>query len=312
MSNSRFQSIAVVGCGAVGLFYGAKLAKAGHPVRFLMRSDFNHAREHGIRVVSEETPFHVERPAVFQNASEIGPVDLVLVTAKTTQNHSLLPVVAPLLHERSVLLTLQNGLGPEEFFAEHFPGPEIQRGVCFVCLNRTAPAEVTHLRHGSIGIGIFRAQNGNRANAVQEVFASSGIGCRIAGHLPELLWRKLVWNIPFNGLGVAHGGISTREILDSPEWKAEAEGLMREIIEAARTLGCAMPDDFVDLQIKQTEVMGAYLPSSVLDFRQGNPVELESIWEEPLRRAKAIGLSMPRLEQLVEAIRAKIAERGEG
>ncbi len=134
---------------------------------------------------------------------------------------------------------------------------------------------------------------------------------RVVADLAEARWRKLVWNIPFNGLTVlatARRGpgappVSTAELLADPDLAYLARRLADEVIAAARKLGHAIPSDFADLQFKRTAEMGRYLPSTVLDFAAGRPLELEAIWGEPYRRAFNAGAEVGRLETLYHLLR---------
>lgn len=307
MAPEGIQSVGIAGSGAVGLFYGARLARAGVEVRFLMRRDLAHARMHGIQVRSCDGDFQLFKPQVGGSGKEMGRCDLVLVTAKTTQTESLLPEVAGMLGPDSILVSLQNGLGAEERLAQAFPHHEVHRGVCFVCLNRTGPAEVTHLRHGAVGLGAFQPKHESRIEAVAEVFRKADLPCHVAKDLETLLWKKLVWNVPFNGLGITAGGVSTATLLKDRVLRERARRLMAEVMAAGRAHGCVLEEGLIEQQFAQTEVMGDYLPSSVLDYREGRPVEVEAIWSEPLRRARASGVAVPELERLEREIRQRVA-----
>src|SRR5205809_6443090 len=98
--------IAVVGCGAVGSFYGAKLARAGAEVHFLLRSDYEIARRHGVFVRSPQGDFRVH-PKCARQAEEIGPSDLVLIGLKTTANDQFPRLLPPLVAPKTAILTLQ-------------------------------------------------------------------------------------------------------------------------------------------------------------------------------------------------------------
>jgi 2-dehydropantoate 2-reductase len=130
--------IAVVGCGALGSFYGAKLCRDGHDVHFLLRSDFEAVRRNGVFIRSKDGDFNV-RPKCARAPEEIGPVDLVVIGLKTTANDQFPLLLPPLVGSGTAILTLQNGLGNEERLAELFPIEQILGGLCFVCLNRLAP-----------------------------------------------------------------------------------------------------------------------------------------------------------------------------
>jgi len=304
-----FQSVAIVGSGAIGLYYGGRLAQAGEDVRFLLRSDFDEVKRHGIRCESVHGDFKLPEVKGYRSAEEIGPVDLVIVSWKATANGHLREVLPPLLNEGTQVLTLQNGLGNCEAIAE-ITGPERVLGaLCFVCLNRLAPGFVSHTAGGRISVGEFRPDERGRSREIVTRFKAAGIPAELGEPLAEAQWTKLVWNVPFNGLSIAEGGVTTDELLRSPEIEAEIRCLMLEIVTAARAMGLSLGDDLIDFNIERTRPMGPYRPSSMIDFVEGREVEVGPIWEEPLRRAREAGVAMPHLERLLERIRSRLADR---
>lgn len=295
--------IAVVGAGAVGCYYGGKLAALGHDVRFLMRADLETVRQQGLTIHSTETAsLHLPKPAVYGSTEEIGPVDLVIIALKTTANAALEKLLPPLLHETTVLATLQNGLGNETFLAERYGAERVLGALCFVCLNRIAPGVIQHFGHGTISIGEFQGPAGPRVKKLVAMLREAGIDAEAVDSLITERWRKLVWNIPFNGLAIAAGGVTTDQVLADPSLRALAYGLMQEVIRVAGARGHFIPADYADFQIRRTESMGAYKPSSLIDYVNGLPVEVESIWGEPYREAVAAGVDAGRLETLYRLI----------
>src|SRR5437773_6985044 len=137
--------IAVVGCGALGSFYGAKLCQLGEEVHFLLRSDYEAVRRKGVSVRSPSGDFHVQ-PRYAKAPEEIGPSDFVLIGLKTTANDQLARLLPPLVGPQTAILTLQNGLGNEERLAALFPPDQIMGGLAFVCLNRVEPGLIYHIR----------------------------------------------------------------------------------------------------------------------------------------------------------------------
>lgn len=303
------KSFAIVGSGAVGAYYGARLARAGEDVRFLLRRDLEAVRRHGLRVRTPTEEFVVERPRVAGSTAEIGPVDAVIVALKTTANGALVDLVPPLLHETTALLTLQNGLGAEEFLAERFGAQRVLGGLCFVCLNRVAPGTIENFLPGSIVLGEYGRPAGERLHALAERFRAAGVKIVVTDDLAAARWRKLMWNVPFNGLAIAAGGLTTDRILADDALRALARDLMGEVRAGAAALGHRIPAEFADRQIEQTYPMGAYKPSSLIDWLEGREVEVESIWGEPLRRAAAAGVELPRLRTLYALLRSVVAER---
>ena len=304
--------IAVVGVGAVGGFYGAKLARRGLDVRFLMRSDLAHVREHGLRVHAA-TGENIVLPEVrcFGDPREIGPCDAVLIAMKATANPALESVIPPLLKEDTVLVTLQNGLGNEEFLAKRFGPGRVLGGLCFVCLNRTAPGIIEHYEYGKIMLGEFGRPPAPRTRALAAEFAKAGVECEIADDLTRARWQKLVWNIPFNGLSILGGGIDVGRILADESLTALTRSLMREIILTAGKLGHPLPGSLPGRQIASTRTMGNYRPSSMIDFLEGRDVEVEAIWGEPFRQAQAAGIEAGRLETVYHLIKSAVDRRTE-
>lgn len=305
-----FKSVAVVGSGAIGLYYGSRLARSGKDVKFLARSDFEAIRGQGIRIESIAGDFSLKDVFVHQTAQEIGPVDLVIVSWKATANDHLGQVLPPLLHENTQVLTLQNGLGNCEAIAE-VVGPErVCGGLCFVCVNRIAPGEIRHTAGGKVSIGEFAEGEAGRSETISSAFKAANIPASAVPDLAKAQWEKLIWNIPFNGLAVAEGGVTTDVLLANENTVAQIHELMTEVIAAAATQGLKLDKTLIEKNISLTRGMDAYRPSTMIDFIEGRELELGPIWEEPLRRAKQSGIPMPALETLIQRIKAQLALRG--
>jgi 2-dehydropantoate 2-reductase len=299
-----FPRIGIVGSGAVGTYYGAKMALAGAEVRFLMRGDLAAVRARGSLLVHDRSGTAELRPvAAFGTATEVGPVDLVVIALKGTTG-GVRGLVEPLLGDQTAILTLQNGFGGDEALAGLFGAGRIIGGLVFMAITRTGPGEVTCYHPGMVSVGEFRGPPLERTRAIAGLLAAAGMKVNLVENLVEARWSKLVWNIPFNGLSIAEGGITTDRICADPRLAAEARGLMVEVQGAAAAFGFAIPDAFVDKQFEVTPPMGPYQPSSLVDFLAGREVEVEAIWGEPLRRAEAAGVRMPRLGRLYSRLLA--------
>lgn len=301
--------IAVVGSGAVGCFYGGKLANMGRDVHFLMRSDLEHVRRRGLRVKSKQGDFHLQGVKCYASAEEIGPCDLVIIALKATANPVLEAVIPPLLKEDTTLLTLQNGLGNDAFLAERFGKERVMGGLCFVCINRTGPGVIEHLAQGRISIGEYGDWLKPRTHDIASEFKRCGVTCTVVESLAREQWKKLVWNVPFNGLSIAAGGIDTEAILADDSLEYLVRGLMREVIGGARALGYEIPSSLVGDMVERTKGMGPYKPSSMIDFVEGREVEVEAIWGEAVRRASNAGAEVGRLETLYGLIKHAVAKR---
>ncbi len=304
-----FQRVAIVGSGAIGLYYGGRLAAAGEDVSFLLRSDYETISREGLEVASVHGDFKMSRVQAFRTPQEIGPVDLVIVAWKATANDQLATVLPPLLHAETQVLTLQNGLGNCERLAEIVGPQRVLGGLCFVCINRISPGHVSHSAGGKMTVGEWRPDDRGRAEVLEKRFKAAGIQAVAVAALEKSQWEKLVWNIPFNGLSVAEGGVTTDVLLATHEMEATLRALMAEVIAAARALGHDLADSLIDYNIDRTRPMGAYRTSSMIDFTEGREVEVGPIWEEPLRRATAAGVAMPHTGELLRRIRERLARR---
>jgi len=315
--------IAVVGCGAVGSYYGARLCQAGQEVHFLLRSDYEVVRQNGVTVHSVRGDFHVQ-PHCARAPEEIGASDAVLIALKTTANDQFPKLLPPLVGRHTAVVTLQNGLGNTEQLAQLFPPEQILGGLCFVCLNRVEPGVIHHMDYGLIVLGEFQRPAGPRTRTLAELLQAAGPPCRTTDNLAQAQWEKLVWNIPFNGLGVAGtagyealtnaecgvrsaepGGpvLTTDKLLADSRWEKLLRELMLEVIRIARALGHKIPDSVADDRIARTRTMGAYKASTLLDFERHQPLELESMFLEPLRQAQSAGVPVPHLARLCEVLR---------
>ena len=295
MKTTNFR-IAIIGSGAIGSYYGAKLAYGGSDVHFLIRSDLSEIRSNGLSVRGKGENFRVTNVNCYNSTRKIGASDIVLIAVKATSNADLVDLIPPLLHERTMLLTLQNGLGNEEFLAKNFGADRVLGGLCFICLSRISRTEVERYDYGHIVIGEYRRKPQSRTHDVAAEFKRGGIQCNVIENLALERWRKLVWNIPFNGLSILAGGIDTAAILHDEGLRRTTLGLMDEVIGAANRCGYPLEHSAAYEQMKRTETMGAYKPSTLLDWEAGRPLEIEGIWGEPLCRATAAGANMPRLE----------------
>ncbi len=298
-----FGSIAILGAGAVGGYYGARLAQAGNEVHFLFRSGFDHVRRRGLVIKSIDGDFALS-PAdlhIYKRATDMPRVDLVVVALKSPDNSALLNLLPPLLHKRTIILTLQNGLGNEEFLAEHFGAQEILGGVAFTCINRSAPGVIEHSDHGHIKLGHFHRSNLERAAEIAELFRKATIRAQAVEKLMETRWSKLTWNIPFNGLG-ALLDVTTDRLIATDHGIDQVTTLIEEVAAIAAAEGYPLRPDIAQAQIELTRTMGPYLTSTQLDRRHSRPMELDSIFVRPLELAHRHGVAAPNLKLLVSCL----------
>ena len=301
--------IAIIGTGALGCYYGARLVKAGEDVHFLGRSGRAALTARGLKIKTPTERINLRKIQVYGSSAEIGPCDLVIVATKATANEALKSILPPLLGPETAVLTLQNGLGVEEPVAEIAGPGRVIGAICYIGCTRTAPGVVNCSFPGLMTIGKFGKPAGERTNAVAALWRRAGVKCTAQDNLEAQRWHKLVWNVPFNGLAIITGGVTTDVLLADEGMRLLARRLMEEIVEAAAKFGHEITRSFVDLQFERTAKMGDYRPSSLIDFEEGRDVEVEEIWGEAVRRAKSVGVPVPRMEMLYWLIKQRIAAR---
>jgi 2-dehydropantoate 2-reductase len=291
--------IAIVGAGALGLYYGALLQRSGEDVHFLLRSDYDAISKHGLMIRSINGDFTLPKVQGYLNPEDIGKVDLVLVGLKTFANDRYPELIGALMGRQTEILTLQNGLGNEEALAAVFGGERIIGGVAFLCSNRGEPGEVHHLGAGRIVLGEFRRLDQSRLERLAEIFERAGVPCQTTGDLMRARWEKLVWNIPFNGL-CALLQQPVNQLLAQGACRKLVRELMLEVIAAANRQELLSPigEGFADAMLEFTDKMGEYRPSMQIDREEGRPLEISAILRVPLSYAQKQGVAMPRVEML--------------
>lgn len=286
MSEYFNPKIALIGTGALGGFYGGLLASAGSQVQFLAHSDVEWIRKNGLKVDSISGDFHLPNVDVFSDTSTMQTADIILIALKATQNFLLPNILAPLLHKNSVIVTLQNGLGIEEQLAKWFPHHTIMGGLCFLCANKVGPGHIDHLDYGAVRFGALDPEDAKAQitlKQIEELFKNAGIQTFTTASLKKARWQKLIWNIPFNGLSVLLK-TTTDVLLNNPSTTQLATELMHEVVALAKIDGIEIENAFCDKMITDTRKMTPYKTSMYLDYENGRPLELDTMYATPLLR----------------------------
>ena len=299
---------AVIGTGAIGGYYGAQLAAAGHEVHFVARTDLEALRHGGLRVESPGGDVIIPDVSVVGSADELPPVDVVLLTTKTSADDPGTALVAPLASAGATVVLMQNGLGIEERIVTDLPGTTVLGGMCFMCSNRVAPGHIRHLDYGAVTIGEHAPDEQAGAGVTAAVTAladdlsAAGVVTRPIPNLVAGRWRKLVWNISFNGLSVVLDA-GTDELMADPSTRALVIELMHEVTGAAAACGHPIEDAFIDEMVATTDAMTPYKTSMKLDAEAGRPLEIDTIYQTPVDRARAAGFTMARTEAVLAQLR---------
>ncbi|MEO6097734.1 MAG: putative 2-dehydropantoate 2-reductase [Fibrobacteria bacterium] len=299
-------SYAILGTGAVGGYYGGLLQKAGREVHFLVRGDYSHIMSHGLKIDSPNGNFQLEKVNAYASAQAMPKCDVAVVAWKSTENRMLTEVLPRVLQPGGAVLVLQNGLDPERDAALASPGSPILSGLCFLCSRKAGPGWIQHLDYGAVTLARYSPQGAQGITAemrsIGDDLQAAGVQIRLHEDWRAARWRKLVWNIPFNGL-CALLGADTSELLRHPAMRAQVSDIIDEVMSGAAACGCPLPEDFRDRMLKDTDAMAPYEPSMKLDRDAGRPMELEAIYGRPLEAIAAAGRKAPLIESLYAHLR---------
>ncbi len=299
---------AVIGSGAVGAYYGGCLQRLGRDVHFLCRSDYDHVKQHGYRIDSHLGDFTLPEVRAYKDVRDLPAVDVVIVALKTTSNHLLPELLSPIVGDDTVVLMLQNGLGIEQQVGDIVGHDRVMGGLCFICSHKLGPGHVHHLDYGRVEFADHTAEGSPagitpRIKTIARDFEQAGNEVVVNEDLVLARWKKLVWNVPFNGMCVVLD-TDTQTIMADTELRSKAHGLMLEVQQAAwACAGRTIEDNFVEMMLDWTDKMEPYLPSMKLDHDAGRPMEVEAIFGAPLCAAQHAGCATPKLEAIYNELR---------
>jgi 2-dehydropantoate 2-reductase len=233
--------------------------------------------------------------------------DVVVVALKTTQNHLLPKLLPPVVKDNGIVLVLQNGLGVEEEIAEILNQVHIIGGLCFLCSNKVGAGHIRHLDYGQITLGEYASGYVSMGitDIMQQIahdFQTAGISIELVEDLLLGRWKKLVWNIPYNGLSVVLNA-RTDELMADTYTRTLVEQLMYEVQAGAKSMGRNIPDSFIQTMLNYTVKMKPYRTSMKIDYDECRPLEVEAIVGNPLRKAQEVGVNLPQINCLYHQLK---------
>lgn len=292
---------AVIGMGAVGGYYGCRLAQAGKRVHFLMRSDYAYVKEHGYEVDSYLGSFHLDQLHLYDRAEQMPPCDVVFVALKTTANHLLPQLLPPLLKPDTLVVLVQNGIGVEADVQQMFPCLQLAAGVAFINCAKSGPGRLIHRGYGHITLANYSCRDPRRLEQVAADFNQSGVRAQL-GDYNETRWRKAILNLATNGVTVL---LNARcdQLIAHPASRQLVYDLMVEGVHAAQACGVtALTEDFAD-QLLASTARTVFATSMKYDFDHHQPMEVQYLYTRPLQEAAAHGCQLPKLSLVEQQLR---------
>ena len=295
----------IIGTGALGGFYGGILAHSGKQVNFLLHSDYDYVVKNGLQVDYGEKSFHIDNVNAYNDTNKMPKADVVLVTLKTTNNHLLKSLLKPIVDKKTIVILIQNGIYMEERLAEAFTQMTIGGGSAFICCYKSGLGHIHHVDYGSLTLGLHNNKTLENIELIKQVvsdFQMTGIQCNYADNLYFIRWKKLIWNIAYNGISVVLN-TQTNILMENPSSRAMLKDIMLEVIAAARACGVPIKDEVAEMTLVHTDKMTPYAPSMKLDYDAKRPLEIEAIYDNTIALAAEKGYDMKLTKMIAKELR---------
>jgi 2-dehydropantoate 2-reductase len=288
-----------VGAGAIGGFYGGKLAQAGAHVSTVVRSDYQVVVSQGFRITSSLGDFTFRPERVLRSAAEADyRPDFILVATKVLPQVSTADLIRPAVGEGTTIVLIQNGIEIESSVAEAFPNNELISGLAFIAVSRSGPGRIHHQDFGRLTIGVYPTGTSDRARLLKGLLESVGVSCEITPDIAAARWEKLLWNAPFNPISVLAGAVDTREILSNEAATALVRKVMEDVCAIAASTGHELPESIIERYIENTAAMKPYKTSMLRDYEAKRPLEVEAMLGNAIRIAARTDVHVPHLQTL--------------
>lgn len=296
---SRLLSVAVMGAGSVGCYFGALLARAGHSVTLIGRATHMHAiNERGLRLQTAMEDIHVSL-ATSTSADAVAGADVLLFCVKSTDTETAAAQIKPHLAAHTQVLSLQNGVDNDQRLRAALGQQPVAAAVVYVA---TAMAGLGHVRH--FGRGELVIAPCPQGDAIAQQFSAAQIPTQVSGSVRAALWQKLIINCVYNALSA---------LTQQPYgWLVKQDGVpavMQDIASECKAValadGVQLPAGIDESVAAIARTMPQQLSSTAQDLARAKPTEIDHLNGYVVRRGQALGIATPanRLLQVLVQLR---------
>ena len=294
--------ILMVGAGSVGGYFGAHLAKQNPNVSFLLRPKTLAAvRQHGLRVRSASGTITVH-PRAASQVKELPAPDLIILAVKAYDLDEVLAQIEPALTERTLILTLQNGIDTEDRIIARFKRDCVIGGVAFIYSKIVSPGLIDHYKKGNVAIGELMGHESERVLQIRDIFTNAGIPCQLSKDIRRSKWEKMCWNCVFNPLTVLIDDKVSRA-LEHPEMMRVIHQIVAEITAVSAAMKVPLPSDMPERVVKWTQEIRDIHTSMYDDWKAGRPTEIRNLNGYIVEQGRAFGIPTPVNESLTAMIK---------
>ena len=265
-----------MGAGAVGGYFGARLAAASNDVAFIARGLHLIAmQQQGLILESPQGNLHIHNALVTDDPRQVGVVDLVLFCVKSYDTEATAAKLVSLIGDHTIILSLQNGVDNADKIAQRWGPQRTLAGVVYIGSQLTQPGKIKHSSGGKIVFGELDGQVYESTQAVERLLSSALISCEVSKAIRGIQWRKLLWNAPFCAIScLTHTNV--REIVESDSLTKLALDCMAEVREAAQAQTIDLDPALFEETLNFSKSLGDFKPSMLQDLEAGKPLEYEA------------------------------------
>lgn len=287
--------ICVVGVGAVGGYFGGKLAKAGLDVTFVARGQTLEAlQREGLRIKSYAGDFTIKKPKVTQDFKTIADADLILLCVKSYSTKEIAKALKRVISDNAVIVSLQNGIENEDILSEILGADRVIGSVVFITSSMPEPGLIKHTSYGKIVLGELNGTVTERARKIEKMFLDSGVPASVTQSIKKELWKKLMLNIPYNGFtSIVRGPL--KNYFEIPEAQECFLRALKEVQLVAQMEGHHLTDEDIESAMQFTKADGFtnFKSSTLLDIEAGKPVEIDALQGAVIKAARKYNIDVP-------------------
>jgi 2-dehydropantoate 2-reductase len=296
------KEILMVGAGSVGGFFGARLAKHNPNVSFLLRPNTLAAvKQHGLTIRSADETFTV-KPQAASNARQLPRPELVVLGVKAYDLDEVLNQIEPVLTEKTVILTLQNGIDTEDRLRARIQRDCVVGGVAYIYSRIAEPGVIEHYKKGAVAIGELMGYESERLLAIRDLFTSAGIPCQLSKDIRRAKWEKMCWNCVFNPITVLIDD-HVAKALDHPEMMGVIRQIVGEVAAVSAAMKVPLPLDMPERVVKATQEIRDIHTSMYDDWKAGRRTEIDYLNGFIVRKGRELGIPTPVNEALTAMIK---------
>ena len=299
--------VLVVGAGAVGGYFGARLVRAGTPVTFVARGPHLAAMQRaGLRVRSAVDGEWVVKVDAVADVTGLAPADIVLFCVKSFDTESAAVAIRPVVGPDTAVVSLQNGVDNEETL-ERVLGPgHAVGGVAYVFAAVETPGVIVHRLGGRVVVGELDGRHGAQLERLQAAFAAAGVPAEVAPDIRRTLWEKYLMITAQSGM-TALTRTPIGVIRSVPESWQMYRLIVEELATLARAEGVRLDDGVVDAIMKAAEGLAPEALSSLHhDLVNGRRLELEGLQGHAVRLGRRHGVPTPMLFAVYAALKPRV------